>query len=427
MLLLLSGLLLVGACGDAAAPGNPTSPDPGTPPTWPGRIDDTPGAVRWSQVSAGAFASCATDAAGRAYCWGEESAPTCGDASCLTSVAPRAVRATEPVVAVGTMGRHACGLTAAGELSCWGATSGTSLGDGVTTRSATPVPVPLPAAVAQLSVGADRTCALDVTGTAYCWGRGRGALGAGSDVTESPVPLRVRATVAFRTISVGNTQTCAIDVSDDAYCWGTGYGSLGIGDRDTDCALGPSCFDANTPQLVAGGLKWAQLSAGNGFTCGVTVDARGYCWGDVRSSSDPYGPLGVLGSGALRGSKAPVAVAGELRFRSIHAGVRHACGLTTDGAAYCWGANRSGQLGIGRVDALATLPSNAGRNPTPQRVTGGLRFERLSVGEATCGVTVGGNLFCWGLNFAGLLGIGSSTVNLVPVPTRVANPVGLHP
>lgn len=424
ILRLVPGLLLLGACGHPAAPGRPTSPDPGTPPA---QIDDTPGTIRWSQVSAGAYNSCAIDSAGRPYCWGQESAPTCGDPACLASLAPRAVRAASPVVVIGTMGQLTCGLTATGEMVCWGMAVGSSLGDGVTTRSATPVLIPMPGAVTQISIGFSRACALDLSGAVYCWGSGRGALGAGPDVIESPVPLRVRTTVAFKAISVGNTQTCAIDVTDDAWCWGSGYGSLGLGDRDADCAFGPSCHEANTPELVAGGLKWAQLSAGNGFTCGVTEDARGYCWGDVRSSTDPYGPLGVLGSGTLRGSKAPVPVAGGHRFRSIHAGVRHACGVTTDGAAYCWGTNRNGQLGTGRLDALATLPSSDGRHHTPQPVAGGLRFERIAVGEASCGVTVGGNLFCWGLNFAGLLGIGSSTVPLVTVPTRVAHPVGSTP
>jgi alpha-tubulin suppressor-like RCC1 family protein len=261
----------------------------------------------------------------------------------------------------------------------------------------------------------------------YCWGGGRAALGAGPHVFASSVPLRVLSTVPFRAISVGNTQTCAIDVSDDAYCWGSGYGSLGIGERDTSCSFGPSCVEADTPQLVAGGLKWALLSAGNGFTCGVTNDALGYCWGDVRRSDDLLGPLGVLGSGALRGSKAPVAVAGGHRFKTIHAGVRHACGIATDGAAYCWGMNSTGQIGNGRFDLFAYHPASTGRHHTPQPVAGGLRFESMSAGETSCGVTVAKNLFCWGLNGAGLLGIGNSGVNFATVPTRVANPVGRAP
>jgi len=47
--------------------------------------------------------------------------------------------------------------------------------------------------------------------------------------------------------------------------------------------------------------------------------------------------------------KAPVLVAGGLSFAAVGAGSFHTCGVTTAGAAYCWGNNGNGQLdGTGR-------------------------------------------------------------------------------
>jgi len=86
------------------------------------------------------------------------------------------------------------------------------------------------------------------------------------------------------------------------------------------------------------------------------------------------------------------------------------------GAAYCWGYNAYGQLGDGTTtDRLV---------PTP--VAGGLTFAAVSAGPIvpfyghTCGVTTSGTAYCWGDNFRGELGDGTTTQRLVP--TAVAFP-----
>jgi len=74
----------------------------------------------------------------------------------------------------------------------------------------------------------------------------------------------------------------------------------------------------------------------------------------------------------------------------------HTCGLTTGGAAYCWGRNNYGQVGDG-TDSTRT---------NPEAVSGGLVFQAISAGEAhTCGLTAGGAAYCWGDNGAGELGV----------------------
>jgi len=51
-----------------------------------------------------------------------------------------------------------------------------------------------------------------------------------------------------------------------------------------------------------------------------------------------------------------VLVAGGVRFASLSAGVDHTCGMTTLGAAYCWGNNADGELGDGTT-ADAAVPT----------------------------------------------------------------------
>ena len=86
------------------------------------------------------------------------------------------------------------------------------------------------------------------------------------------------------------------------------------------------------PLAVSGGLSFASVSASTYATCGVTTDGAAYCWGDNF--------YGQLGTGPTTSSLTPVAVSGGLSFATVTAasvGLDYTCGVTTGGAAYCWG------------------------------------------------------------------------------------------
>lgn len=124
--------------------------------------------------------------------------------------------------------------------------------------------------------------------------------------------------------------------------------------------------------------------------------------------------LAALGCG--EGTESPTAPASvpalaarraqALSFRQVRAGWGFTCGVTVDDQAWCWGANFGGQLGDG------TTTDRLG----PVRVAGGLLFREISPGSSyTCGVTVDDLAYCWGLNHGGRLGDGTTTASLTPV------------
>lgn len=151
------------------------------------------------------------------------------------------------------------------------------------------------------------------------------------------------------------------------------------------------------------GPRYVSIHAGSAHTCALTESAETYCWG-----SDIYG---ALGRGTVRWSTAAAApgeVVGGQSFVQLTLRGYHTCGLGTGGGAWCWGYNRSGQVGNGLFDSEAGgLPREAGE-AQPLEVLGGIQFEQLVAADVTtCGSAVGGSAYCWGSNFRGQLGIGS--------------------
>ena len=88
--------------------------------------------------------------------------------------------------------------------------------------------------------------------------------------------------------------------------------------------------------------------------------------------------------------------------------VAHLCGVTIGGEVMCWGTNSSGELGVG---------DTADRN-TPTLVSIPERVTQVSTGAYhTCALTTGGSIYCWGKNSFGQLGNGNSVDALEPVRT----------
>jgi alpha-tubulin suppressor-like RCC1 family protein len=83
--------------------------------------------------------------------------------------------------------------------------------------------------------------------------------------------------------------------------------------------------------------------------------------------------------------------------------------MTTDGAAYCWGANDRGQFGNGTT-------SNAS---SPERIANPGTYVAIAAGGShTCALTPAGTGFCWGQGDYGQLGDGAFGDRLTP--TQVA-------
>jgi alpha-tubulin suppressor-like RCC1 family protein len=184
--------------------------------------------------------------------------------------------------------------------------------------------------------------------------------------------------------------------------------------QNADAVFGSATLTTDT-LTVTGGLAgyrvvgvvhrpFARVSAGFYFTCGVTSGGAAKCWGS--------GGDGQLGNGNLIDSDTPVDVVGLSSdvvdvSSSAPFGSGHTCALTTAGAVYCWGLNGSGQLGDGTQTTSATPVPVVGLSSGVAAISTGQ--------DSTCAVTSGGSAFCWGGNESGQLGDGTTASSSVPV------------
>jgi len=294
-------------------------------------------------------------------------------------------------------GSHTCGVTTAGAIYCWGSNSRGQIGDNSGIDQHAPALVQAPAGVLfqAVSAGGQHTCAVTTTGDAYCWGRnefGRLGDGTGTD-RRTPVLVAAPAGVTFTSVSAGAAHSCGLAAPGGvAYCWGgNSFGQLGDN----------SGTDQPSPVLVQApaGVTFTAVTTGFFHSCGLATSGAVYCWGDNGS--------GELGDNTSVAKPTPVqanAPAG-VTFATLDAGYYHTCAVTPTGAAYCWGANGSGQLG----------DNTAIGKPVPTAVQGGLQFALVSGGtDHTCGVTTTGIGYCWGFNGDGEIGDNTTLNSLTP-------------
>ena len=278
------------------------------------------------------------------------------------------------------------------------------------------VTVLIPSGVTWSSVSAGYyfTCGLSTAGRAYCWGQNSwGQLGIGTSVLSegrpgAVAPVAVTGGLTLTSLSVGGWHACGLTADRVVYCWGLSLqGQSGPADAggmercEFSAAYDAAC--ARSPLRVPDVPPVTQVVAGGLLTCALTASGSAYCWG-----GDRYGQIGD-GGGVTVHALPPTPVAGGRSFTTLTVGWRHACGLTSDGRAYCWGYNFHGQLGDGTTE----------NRDEPVAVAGDVRFAQLSaLGFHTCGVTAGGDAYCWGDNYYGQLGDGSAVSRMSPV--RVA-------
>lgn len=368
-----------------------------------------------SAAQAGAESSIELDLAGNAYCWGQNGNGQLGNGGVAVASSPVAVLGNLRLSSVyqnprnGTGGTTFFGMTPNGSMFAWGASGvnqGTGYGDGNPRSS--PVAVVGGLKFSRFYSTGLQHVALQTDGTAYTWGSftigaSGGGLGVGDTLGRSS-PVAVLGGLKFQKISFAglgtNAGTCffGLTTGGAAYVWGQPSLSFGSG------VAAPQ----SSPVAVVGGLTFTDIFATYVDTGGprfwaITADGTPYAWGVNTNASGGYLGIGNAGTNA----SSPVAVLGGLKFKKIIPFNGGAFGITADGTAYSWGINTSGNLGLGDVNPRSS----------PVAVLGGLKFDDISVNTSlgVIGLTTDGNIYTWGENAIGQLGLGDLVARSSPV------------
>ncbi|MBK7201880.1 RCC1 repeat-containing protein [Candidatus Amarolinea dominans] len=246
---------------------------------------------------------------------------------------------------------------------------------------------------AAVNAGADHTCAVTADGGVKCWGvNDRGQLGDGT-TEQRGAPVDVSGLMSgVVAVSAGRGHTCALTTAGGVKCWGSNeFGQLGDGTGAAQL----------TPVDVVGlTVGVTAISAGGEHTCALTTAGGMKCWGNNVH--------GQLGDGTTEERLTPVDVAGLTSdVTAVSAGGAHTCALTTAGGAKCWGYNALGQLGDGTTVQRLLPVDVVGLASGVEAVEGGVLH--------TCALNTAGGIQCWGANWSGQLGDGTTTNRLTPV------------
>ncbi|KAK3249963.1 hypothetical protein CYMTET_40630 [Cymbomonas tetramitiformis] len=290
-------------------------------------------------------------------------------------------------------------------------------------------------------------------GQVYSCGRNTNGEAGHGDNKPKPVlelvhALRGGPRSRIRQVSAGHNFCMLLSGAGEIVSWGlNAHGELGHGDKTA----------RSTPVVIRAlqGTSVAQLSAGGNHAVAVTQHGEMYAWGhnangqlglgQTVSYTKPQvvkgdawrllftrphqvscgsfhtllaledgsvavwgkGMRGVLGGQSSSDALAPQLVEPLRTHKVVHvaAGAKHCMALTAEGDVYTWGSNEDGALGVGSSEESGPHDFSS----FPHAVLTSCRVVQISAGrDFSLAITAFGLLYAWGTNSNGELGTGDS-------------------
>ncbi len=344
---------------------------------------------------------------------------TCGHA-CGTGFQCTAGQCGNDVTDVAAGANHGCALFRDQRVACWGfntvgqtGTDPSNADDtcGISKCRATPTIVQGLDSVVQLSLGVDFGCAVRNDGTVLCWGQNAtGQLARPLAIPYAAAPAAITLPVGKKgaKVTCGQNSACVRTLSNEVFCWGANqWSEVGTTHSATPVTT-PSQVSFNAADVTD--VEISDDAAARQHACALRSDKTVWCWGGNLNNELGHGGsfLGdvTCNDGTYTGycNPTPTAVAGISGVTSISVGPTSSLGIGSTGVMG-WGGNGFNMLG-------ATSPANAAA-PVPVAGLAGAdagTAELVTLSQSVgyvLGIDGSANVWAWGANSAGQLGIGT--------------------
>ena len=323
------------------------------------------------------------------------------------------------IIAASSGDAHNLALTTDGQLHSWGDNTYGKLGDDTAVARSYPDFVHGPGNIGVLDYVAHASCwlnhnlAVRRNGELWSWGyNDSGKLGDGTEtIRRTPVQVHGLDDGGY----IGNIAHAdagyrhSLAVGTDGTVWAWGYNVYGrLGDGTTTTRDTPvKVVDVGGSGVLS---NVVEVSAGYRHSLALLNDGTVRAWG--------FNYRGRLGDGTSITRETPVQVVGEngngvlSDIIEVHAGQTHSLALDAHGNVWTWGANLTGQLGINSTTKSLTPVKVHG----PNDVGTLSNIVAIAAGwDHNLALDSYGRLWAWGRNDKGQLGDGTTTVRKVPV------------
>lgn len=355
---------------------------------------------------------------GRVWAWGDNTAGQLGAPNSDLSE-PARIASLEGVESVEAGADFTLAIQDDGSLWSWGNNEAGQLGDGETVTRNIPYQSDLLSDVKEVAAGNKHAVALLKDGTLWAWGgNDKGQLGDGT-MADRPAPAQVPDITDVKTVTAGYGHTVVLKEDGTVWAWGQNdFGQLGDG----------SIEDRSTPQPVNGLAGVVALATGHYHSIALLSDGVLKAWGQNNfgqlgdATDDSQGDSRLEPVTVVDSSGNPVpedmiqpgeeevidgkTVTGPDQIGIIAAGASHSMALRPDGAAWVWGYNNVGQLGLGDIATRMNPEENPDLAATEAITTHS--YHSLAIDSA-------GALLAWGNNEFGQLGEGGVASKTKPV------------